>query len=147
MSADVIFDYHTGQATLVVAFGMSSSGTGGQITVSSGYILGEGDAVPNYASGGNTTVSYSLPSGLGISVTSNSGALPSNPLVLQPVAATALQGTFSMGLVSLLGGVSVAQQSTIKQVPLGSFILGPASALVDDVDRMFTLAQVACDYH
>jgi hypothetical protein len=107
-SAAIVLDYQTGQATLVVSGGFGVSGAAGQIGASTGFIFGQGDPVPNYASGGNSTVSASLPGGLGLVFTANSGGLTGNPILLNALSATAAQIGFSAGLVSLTGGFGLS---------------------------------------
>ena len=143
VSAEVVLDYHTGQATMVVAAGFGASGAAAQIGASTGFIFGKGDSVPNYASGGNTTVSASVPSGFGISITANSGGLTGNPAAFQPLAATAVSIGYATGLVSLLGGFGAFTQNTLTQVPLGSFISGPAAGLAIPADSLLYLLQTS----
>ena len=142
--AEIVFDYHTGQTTLVLSGGMASTGAAAQVGASTGFIFGTGDAVPNYASGGNTTVSASLPSGLGGSITMNSPGTLGNPANLNGLSATAVQIGLSAGLVDMFGGFSVMAQNTLVQVPLGSLITGPASALSAPFDVAFTAFQQIC---
>ncbi len=52
-----------------------------------------------------------------------------NPIATKPLAATAVQLTFSIGLLKVLG--SGVASNTVKQVPLGSFTTGPAGALAN----------------
>ena len=143
-SAEIVLDYHTGQAMLVLAGGFGTTGAAAQVGVSTGFIFGQGDSVPNYASGGNSSVSASLPSGLGITLTSNSGGITGNPLNLNALSATAAQIGVSAGLVSLTGGFSVIAQNTIAQIPLGSYLTGPAAALVTPLDALFYGFQSSC---
>ncbi len=143
LSVDIVFDYHTGQATLVVSGGFGVSGAAAQLGGSTGFIWGNGDSVPNYMSGGNTTVSAAVPSGLGLSVTANSGGL-ANPIAVNPAAATAIQMGFSVGLVSLLGGFGATAGNTLQQIPLGNFMGGVATGLATPVDTVLYGIQHLC---
>jgi hypothetical protein len=144
VSVEIVFDYITGNATLVVSGGFGLLGAAAQVGLASGFIFGAGDAVPKYASGGNTTVSGSLPSGLGVSVTANSGGLTGNPFQLDPSSATAVQLSYSLGLVSIFGGFSAVAQNTLLQIPLGSYISGPAMVLANPFDTFLYGLQQAC---
>jgi hypothetical protein len=141
VSAEVVLDYHAGTATLVASAGFGPSGAAAQVGISTGFIFGTGNSVPNYASGGNTTVSMAIPSGLGVSVTANSGGLTGNPAMISALSATAVQVGFSVGLVSLLGGFSAAAQNTLTQIPLGTVGFG---ALATPSDYVFWGLQQEC---
>ena len=143
-SLAVVFDYHTGQASLVFSGGLGVSGAAAQIGVSSGFIFGAGNSVPSYMSGGNTSISASLPGGVGVSVTTNSGGITGNPTQLAPASATAVQIGYAAGLVSLLGGFGATTQNTISSVSLGSFRTGPAAIFASPIDSALTAVQQGC---
>jgi hypothetical protein len=147
VSGELVFDYHTGTATLVASAGMAANGGGASASVLVGYIFGSGNAVPNYTSGGNTTVSATLPSGVTAAVSASSGGITGNPLTVSPVSATAVQAGFSAGLVSLLGGMSGSTQNTVSSLQLGSFLPGgPAAGSAATFDTAFFLTQQICDH-
>jgi len=143
-SAEIVFDYHTSQATLIFSGGLAATGAGAQAGASGGFIWGAGDSTPNYASGGNSAVGVSIPSGLGVSISTNSGGMTGNPLQLDPKSATSAQLTYTAGLVSLFGGVSIGAQTTFKSVSLGNFVTGGASILAQDFDFALLAIQSQC---
>jgi hypothetical protein len=145
LSAEVVFDYDSGEVTLVVSGGFGASGAVAQVGVSTGFIFGQGNSVPSYTSGGNTTVSASLPSGLGISITSSSGGLTGNPTALSALSATAIQVGYSAGLVSLLGGFGATAQNTISKISLGNFTTGLAAVLANPADSALYTLQRSCE--
>ena len=89
-------------------------------------------------------MSRSLPGGLGVSITSNSGGL-SGPATLNPNSATGYQLSFAIGLTRVLAGFGAVAQNTIRQIPLGSFVDGVAGGLtIPGVDAGLYLLQRGC---
>src|SRR5581483_456569 len=133
-SAEIVLDYNTGQASLVLSGGMSANNSLASAGVNTGFILGGTDAVKNYAAGGNSSATVAipvpaeLPTSLNFTGTANSGGITGNPVDIHPDSAAALTIGVSIGALNSFVPGSVGAQNTARIVPLGSFTSGGATA-------------------
>jgi RHS repeat-associated protein len=142
VSAEVVLDYHSGNASLVLAAGMNAIGSGASIGASTGYIWGQGDSAESYKTGGSTSASFTV-AGVTYSATTNSGGITGNPAALAPMQATAVAFGMSLGMQSFLNA-GVAASNTVKIVELGSFVTGAAANMAWANDYVGYGLQQAC---
>ncbi len=154
-SAEIVLDYSTGQAYLVLSGGMGAFGNGAQVGASTGFIYGAGDPVPSFASGGNTSATVAFNLGLltdgllGVlnltaTATANSGGLTGDPTNLNFQSATSYQIGLSLGLINNRVPSSGTATNTVDVISLGSFLTGPAALLASPVDSLLASIKQGC---